>query len=443
MSIQSSSELQEIVISTIVKDTTLMTKVIRHIDEDFFVKYSYKLIFRALNYYYKKYSKLPRIQELLVIISDMHKPEFGDIEEIKAECTSLYDTPRYEESFVIDKLATFIRRNNVEKTLKNLLPKLQGGSDVAIEQIGEELASSLSFDIGKGTSFKLSDVDGLGDVRRDAIGSDSNPTIIKSFVEPINMSLQFKGYKPGDVVMICAEPGTGKTFFMINEGNNAALQGFNVLHLFIGDMKEYDGFIRYTSCYTGVPQDDIVAMSLEEQSNLIRRSNLNGHFNRITVAAYSAGEITVNEMIQEVKRLQDADRVHFDLILVDYADNLIPESDSMYKSGGDIYNSLSLLATSNHSTVIVGSQPKIEYWGKEIIPKEGAAESSKKQHVIDVMVTMGKASKTAKIGSFFLPKVRRGDEGRLVRWRSHYDKARIEVINETDYLQEKANLGNI
>ena len=101
MSIQSSSELQEIVISTIIKDTVLMTKVIRHIDEDFFVKYSYKLIFRALNYYYKKYSKLPRIQELLVIISDMHKPEFGNIEEIKAECISLYNTPRYEESFLL------------------------------------------------------------------------------------------------------------------------------------------------------------------------------------------------------------------------------------------------------------------------------------------------------------------------------------------------------
>ena len=36
---------------------------------------------------------------------------------------------------------------------------------------------------------------------------------------------------------------TGKTMYLINEGVNAAKQGFDVLHVFIGDMKEYDGFL--------------------------------------------------------------------------------------------------------------------------------------------------------------------------------------------------------
>lgn len=438
--IKSSSELQEIVISTIIKDSYLLPKIIRFINEEFFVKYSYKLIFRSLSYYYDKYSKIPSLPELLVVINDMHKPEFGDVELIKQECISLHNTPRYEETFVIDKLTTFIRRNNVEKVFKELLPQINSGSEVAIDSIGEKLVEGLSFQIGKSTSFKLGDTDKLSVVRKDAVGSDTNPTLIRSFAEPINKSLQFKAYKPGDVIMVVAEPGVGKTFFMVNEGRNTAEQGFNVLHLFIGDMKNYDGFIRYASCITGVLQDDIVLMSSEEQADLIRQHNFNGVFNRIVTADYSSGQITAEEMIQEVKRIQDTEHMHFDLINVDYADNLIPASDNMYKSGGGIYDAMSLLAGTNHSVVMVGSQPKIEFWGEEIIPKKGAAESSKKQQIVDIMITIGKASRTATIGSIFMPKVRRGQEGTLMRWKSFYERAKIDIIPEDQYLKEKANL---
>lgn len=438
--IKSSSELQSIVLSTIIKDTYILTRVIKHINEEFFVKYSYKLIFRSLKYYYDKYSKIPSLNELLVILADFHKPEYGDVELIKGECISLYNTPRYDESFVIDKLTTFIKRNNVEQTLKNLLPQVTNGNEIAIESIGEKLIEGLDFQISKANSFNLGSTIELSEVRKNAVGSDDNPLIIKSMIDEINKCLQFKGYKPGDVIMICSPPGVGKTMFMINEGSNAAIQGFNVLHLFLGDMKNYDGFIRYTSCITGVLQDDIVAMSTSEQSDLIHRFNYQGVFNRVTVAAYAAGEITSKEMIQEVKRLQDENHVHYDLINIDYADNLAESSDNMYKNGGDIYNDLSLLAGTNHSVVIVGSQPKTEFWDEEIIPKKGAAESAKKQHVIDVMITMNKASKGATIGTIFLPKVRRGQEGKLIRWKSYYEKAKLEVIREDEYLKEKASL---
>ena len=638
MAIKSSSELQSIVLSTIVKDTYLMTRVIQYINEEFFDKYNYKLIFRALKYYYNKYSKIPSMNELLVLLEEFHKPEFGTIEVLKQEYITLYNTPRYDESCVIDKLTAFIKRNNVEKTLKDLLPQVSSGSELAIESIGSKLVEGLNFQIGKSNAFSLGQIDKLSEMRRAAIGSDDNPLIIKSVIDPLNHALQFKGFKPGDVVMICSPPGCftgdtriltldgsshtleelyneklnegiygydlsskrikvsefshiqltkytkdlveveldngakikctpdhkflmrngeyksaeslsptdnlmsirrvaqssgshstsndegitkvdncldesygsgrypradssklsnsrnlilaesanynhkvtrvnrlnleeevpvydiveskvsnnfaldlgddsgifvhncGKTMYMINEGANAALQGFNVLHLFLGDMKEYDGFIRYASCLTGVLQDDIVAMSVEEQEEFIRLHNFQGTFNKITVASYAAGEINSKEMIQEVKRLQDEHHCHYDLINIDYADNLADSSDNMYKNGGDIYNDLSLLAGTNHSVIIVGSQPKTEFWDEEIIPKKGAAESAKKQHIIDVMLTMNKASKTANIGTIFTPKVRRGREGQLFRWRSSYEKAKIDIISESDYLTDKANL---
>ena len=818
MRIESSSEFQGVVLSTVIKDTYMFTRTSRFINDTFFDKYSYKLIYKSLKYYYDKYSKLPTLTELLILISDFHNPQLGDVELIKQECQTLYDTPRYDENFVIDKITTFIRRNNVENVLKSALPKLNQGDSIAIDSLGEELMKGLNFNLGKSTSFRLSDISEISAIRRAAIGTDDNPLIIKSCMDGINQSLQFKGYKPGDLIMIClvgstkimtldgkshtieelyemkkkgvkkgiytidpyemhknkycaieptnyedvvltkyindtikvtldngaviectpdhrfllrsgeyveaqnlskddslmpmykeyrriipenivdksegyecikdgngrwcythravadsipgwseqkthihhknddhldndfpnlewisrsehmsltcrkrlargevlgrpfpkghhygreiqkgehlspateftseyirnrnlknwkdpeyrekmtahmrqinrdpeilrrrevnrvlramnrliseygeeaisldsynnlspsegrrkptlwniadkfdclaedksidmkllqenwngiiskakdfnhyvvsvekihyeeaipvydiinsgpynnfaidvgdesgifvhncAAPGVGKTMFMVNEGANASIQGFKVLHLFLGDMKEYDGFVRYTSRYTQIPQDDIVAMPIDQQQALIRKFNLQGFFSNVVVAAYAAGEITIEEMVQEVYRLQDENHMHFDMILVDYADNLIPDSDMMYESGGNIYNKLSLLSSKNRSVILVGSQPKPSYWGEEIIPKEAAAESSRKQHVIDVMITMGMTSKGSTVGSLFLPKVRRGVEGKIIRIKTYFEKAYLEAIPETDYLREKSS----
>lgn len=432
--IASSSELQVIVLSTVIKDVNILAGVCNYINESFFDKYSYKLIYKSIVMYYNTYSKLPTIEELMVSISESYDSNFIDLESLRAEVNLLYSTPSYEEKFVIDKITSFIRRSNTEKVLKDLIPKLQSTSEsIPIDYIGEELEKGLNFSLCKTTSFNLADTDRIAEVRVKAIGTDSNPLVIKSCIPGINSSLQFKGYKPGDLVMIVSPPGVGKTMFMVNEGSNASQQGYKVLHVFLGDMEEYDGLIRYSSNYTKMLQNDIVDMSPEEQQNLIKQYNYQGFFSNITVTVHGPSEITVSEMIQEIDKLQIKNKCHYDLICVDYADNLIPESTMMYESGGDIYNKLSLLAKNNRSVVIVGSQPNKSYWSQELIPLEGVAESSKKQHVIDVMLTMGMTSKGSTVGSIFVPKVRRGDSGKIIRVRTYFERAKLEQISDKDY----------
>lgn len=622
MALKASSEFQSIVLSTLVKDADLLSRVVNHVDINYFDKPSYRYIFNNLCMYYNNYGRIPNMESLIVLLKDNYNTSNSEsLVDIIQEYENLYNTPRYEPEFVVDKLQIFIKRAKVEKILSEVMPEVQKGKEVLIENLGVQLSDALDFSINRNNSFKLSDIDKLQDMRLKAVGDDGNSLIIKSFVPKINESLQFKGYKPGDIVMIVSPPGCftgktrvmtldgeihtieelynkkeslgvyssdyngnivvnnydsvtltkytdhlvevtiedeviectpdhkwlmrdgsyksaidlkegdslmsisrsyrchyrggyheldkydkssyeskleevwsdilndarhynhkvrkvrevildepvpvydivdagpysnyaiavgedtgvfvhncGKTMFCINECASAALQGFNVLHMFIGDMTEYDGFIRYVSNISNMLQDDLVSMPLHDQYNVVKRSNYTGVLDRISVASYSASELTVNELVQEVDRLQLDNKVHYDLIAIDYADNLIPESDMLYKSGGDIYNKLSELGRRNRSTLLVASQPKTTYWDTEIIPKEGAAESAKKQHVVDLMITMNRYNKIAKFGTIFLPKVRRGTEGALIRWRSEFEKARLSVIDNLEYNTMKAEL---
>ena len=241
--------------------------------------------------------------------------------------------------------------------------------------------------------------------------------------------------------MVVAPPGTGKTSYLVNEGAYAALQGFNIVHIFLGDMVKYDGFIRYLSCLSGQTQQDLVSMSLADQDNVVFDvQGQNEVLSRIHLLAYGSGELTVKELIEILKKEQDRMNLHFDQIIVDYADNFSKDNTNLYVEGGDIYNDLALFARMNDSVIMVASQPKQEFWKEEIIPLEGAAESSKKQQIVDVFMTFNLVSRNSNLGTVHLAKVRRGTTGRFIRVETHWDACKILEITEEEYEMKKSGM---
>lgn len=235
---------------------------------------------------------------------------------------------------------------------------------------------------------------------------------------------------------------TGKTSYLVNEGAYAALQGFNTLHVFLGDMIQYDGFVRYISCISGELQDNIIDMSAEEQQELVEKVNedFNDTLRRISVLSYGSGEIAVDQLIENINKEQERLGVVFDDIIIDYADNFLKDNTALYSEGGYIYDRLALYGRVNHSVIMVASQPKIQYWRDEVIPLEGASESSKKQHIVDLLMTFNLVNRNAKIGTFFVPKVRRGISGKLIRVKTEWERCRIVEISEQDYTNLKSEM---
>lgn len=582
-------ELQKIVLSTILKDSYVLAKVKDDIRIAYFSKFVYKVIYKSILYFYNKYSKLPSEIELTLVIKDLLTDDICSMDEIQGCLHELYDLPVSSLEFTTDCVSRFVKRKRVENTLREFLPKIQEGDNLCIDQLGEKLSESVTLNLHNSKAFQISNLEQLEDIRRESVGSDANPTIIKSVIHSINESLLYKGYKSGDVVIVVAKPGCfvgetevvlesgetatledlykfevgfrikgfdfqkrryrggtcigvtltgytkdllkivfqngksvkctkdhlfllaekdvyvkaidlcigeairsnniagklsithiervsldkpvpvydiycsgvysnylvhlengvgvsvhncGKTMFMVNELANAARQGYNALHLFIGDMTEYDGLVRYLSNISGVQQDDIAAMTLENQRGLVESLNKESDIlSKITVKSYAASEISVEQMIEDVFKIQNDLKIHYDIIAVDYPDNLIKSQESMYESGGDIYNRLSYLARRNKCVVLAGSQPKISNWNDEIIPLSGCAESSKKQHIADLIIALGRPSNDSKLLTGFLAKVRRGTMGTIFRIMTEFERSRLKLISEFDYIQEKSKAG--
>lgn len=85
------------------------------------------------------------------------------------------------------------------------------------------------------------------------------------------------------------------------------------------------------------------------------------------------------------------------------------EALSMYDQGGAVYDQLTRL-TREGKLVFVASQPKISYFREELLPQDAAGESSRKQHISDVILTIGRRWESSmKMGYFNIAKSRRGD----------------------------------
>jgi hypothetical protein len=225
----------------------------------------------------------------------------------------------------------------------------------------------------------------------------------------INDSLQTAGYLAGTVNMIVAPPGVGKSTFMVQEGVAFVKNGVKVLHYIFGDLQPIDVCRKYIANYKKTSLSTVEIQG----DDALKDATVKDMFSNVIFRVMGAYTMNADEIYADAARIKD--KFNFGAIMVDYDGNITPAKlDSMYLEGGYTYGMFEKLSRQTESILMCGCQPKNDWWGKEPIPLEAASESSKKQHVIDLMVTFSKPKRNVPVGLLHLPKVRRGETGRSV-----------------------------
>lgn len=277
-------------------------------------------------------------------------------------------------------------------------------------------------------------IDVLGDLDVDQVveqelgGADPLPTRF----EFIKRGTPYQGYLKGQVVQVVAPPGVGKSLFLANEAVEMAKVGAEGYFIALGDMMKIDFIIRFSSV---ILNEDYYKVSASPKkyfdSEEVRR--LAKHI-RVTVvpAGYMTPEGLSDLIENELDPVQG-----IDYGIVDYDANFAKTTDNMYAEGGAVYDTLSRIARPMNKQarlVFIASQPKIQFWGDEELPLECAAESARKQAIVDLQVTMGRNNMISqtKAGVIKIGKARRGK----VNEKSHYrikDSGLITEITSEDY----------
>jgi hypothetical protein len=250
--------------------------------------------------------------------------------------------------------------------------------------------------------------------------------VIRSSLGIINSSLLYKGYKSGDLAMVVMRPKAGKSTLMCQEAAAAADQGFKVAHMFFGDFTEFDGLCKFMSCVTG----DLISNVVNAPE--FYKKKCESWLENWRVAAFPAFALDCHEIVSYAKNYRK--KFEFDLLVIDYDSNVRPPQDAgMYESGGVMYSTFKGFGQQEGPVVMIGCQPKINFWEKEVLDFDSAAESSRKQHVVDIMITGGRNEKYRQIGTIHLPLVRRGESAVTQKVKFDDLHSRITEISPTDY----------
>lgn len=435
-----SIELQDIALASLLKFQPILSKCADSIEETFFATEGYRFIFRCLRNYFLKYTVLPTEAELSVFIQNAYTEKvalvYGSLDKIQSAYARLLTVEINSEEFAQRQVVEFIRRCNIEISLGKAQDSLQDGT-IDLDKVREDLIKDLTVDFAKIVPLNLADISKVTVTRQEVFGG-YNPIIIKFFIEPINSTFLYGGMSAGTLNAVCAPAGRGKTTLLINQGLYTAQQGYKVLHIFLGDMNKMDGWYRYASILSGVTTQKISKLSDEKFQAFIQKFNTSGYLGNIEIITIPAKRFTASQLVEEIASIQERGNIHYDCIIIDYDKNLADGGeDSMYKLGGQVYDTFASFAVDNLSVIMIASQPKIGFWDKEILPLEALSESSKKQEIVDFLLTLGKPVKNSSIGTLYIAKNRRGKDCKTCRISIDGDTGIMKFITEEEFTNIK------
>jgi len=264
--------------------------------------------------------------------------------------------------------------------------------------------------------------------------------VMPSRFDFVRRATPWGGYLRGQLLMVTAPPGVGKSTFILNEAINFLKSGYKVYWIALGDMMSFDFITRSTSIIKGLPFSTVANNINEYFDDEVREITKN-----LRLTVLPADTVSMAEVSEFVETVVSVDE-NPDVVILDYDANLRSHNpDNMFIQGRQVYNAMAKITRPknfNYRLGIIASQPKIQFWGLPELPKECASESSGKQAVVDFMITIGRDYRIRgkHAGIMSAAKVRRGKEG----VKSYYilnDYGHFQEIEHSEYLLLRTHEG--
>ena len=245
------------------------------------------------------------------------------------------------------------------------------------------------------------------------------------------------GLGRGEIGVVTANTGVGKSHWLVAMGCNAMRAGKNVLH-YTFELTEHAVGLRYDSNLCGMPSNQVQDKK-EEVLKVYEEQDLG----RLIIKEYptgSASTITIRNHIEKLMLKGFTPSV----IIIDYADIMrsTKSYDSLRHELKLIYEELRNLAMDLNIPVWTASQANRESAQSDIVGLENMSEAYGKAMVADVVISISRKAmeKSTGHGRLFIAKNRAGRDGLV--FPIHIDTAmsKFEILDEdTLTLNEHVN----
>lgn len=239
------------------------------------------------------------------------------------------------------------------------------------------------------------------------------------------------GAGSGELCVVIAPTGVGKSHFLVHVGAQALLQGKNVLH-FTFELHERAVGVRYDSHLLGI--DSLECVERKQEIKDFYAGSV-GIIGKLRIKYFPTGSATVNTLRSFIDKLS-LEGFRPDLVVVDYAG--IMRSTEKYELPRmelkKIYEELRSFAAELDLPIWTACQSNKEGAESEIISLANMSEAYAQAHICDFVVGLGRpeSQKATGLGTIFIAKNRNGVDGVSFKVRINTAQSRISLLSEDE-----------
>ena len=417
---QYGTSFQKKILTSLIFKKPFLQTIFDILDSNMFDSEADKWLVKQTKEYFLEFKKEPTLEALKISIEDIQ----DDI--LKTSVVSnLKDVYNYREADDLD----FVQKKMIEfcknQSLKNAILK-----SVDLLQIGEYDKIKTVID----TAMKAGTLSDLGhDYINELLSrfEESTRDTIKTPWDVIN-DVMDGGLGKGELGVVVAPAGIGKTWFLQSIGADAVKRGKSVVHYTLELNQAYVG-LRYDTIFTGIPTANL-KYSMSDVEKVINK--LTGN---LLIKYFPTRTASVQTLSAHLKNLELHDKMP-DVVVVDYADILRDTSGIKdYRLQlGNIYEDLRGLAGEYDIPIWTASQANRSSLEEDVIEADKVAESYSKVMTADFIMSVSRKAtdKIANTGRVHIMKNRFGQDGTTYPANINTNVGKLEVF-EGDSWQGK------
>lgn len=376
--------------------------IIDVIEPSHFENKYFKTIIQLLKEYYVKYDCSPSFETLYQVVKSEFPQEIM-LKVLNDTIKQVQDSPIDGGDFVQDKALKFCKQQELQKAIVKSQKILDSGEFENYEKLEELFRAAIQ--IGENNNHVVDVFTNLDDV------------LDEDFRHPIPMGISGidkllkGGLAKGELGVILAPTGVGKTTVLSKIANSAFNHGYNVLQLFFEDNPKVIQRKHFTM-WTGIVPDELPFHREEvlEKARQVKEEMTN----RLYLKKLPSDTHTMTQ-IKNMIRKMIADGHKIDMILVDYIDCIVADKNTgdEWKSEGSVMRGFEALC---HELSVVGwtaTQGNRSSISSEVVTNDQMGGSIKKAQVGHVIISIAKTlqQKEMNLATIAITKSRVGKDG--------------------------------
>jgi len=235
------------------------------------------------------------------------------------------------------------------------------------------------------------------------------------------------GLGRGELGVVVAPTGVGKSHWLTAMGANALRLGKNVVH-YTFELTETAVGLRYDSNLCGIASNDVPDMK-EDVLKTYEQMDLG----RLIIKEYPTGTATVQMIRNHIEKLSLKGFVP-NVIIIDYADIMRSSRtfDSLRHELKLVYEELRNLSMELNIPIWTASQANRDASNSDVVGLENMSEAYGKAMVADVVISLSRkpTEKADGTGRLFVAKNRAGKDGILFPIHIDTSQSRIKILDE-------------